>query len=349
MTRPINCYCLDWHIKKSEAVRDRLVNPLKPYIDIQLVPWDGKNLETAGNGQETSPSPMLFTQNLPPQHLLEDSSAHLVWMPMWDQAKNYPQEWWNALPRTLRVIAFSNAAAQRAEAAGLSTLRMRYFKNPQDFPAAQWKQGRVALYWNRTGVFSAGLLARLCRDLHLQEMIFLPRPDPQVFPEANYQLPKQIGRTKVRTYTEFFSSRQEYFNLLRQANIYLAPRVFEGVGMTFLEAMASGCAVLAYDAPTMNEYIHSGENGYLLKPAPPEKKVVHSSLWKRGLYRLFPSLRPKPVPKVFPHPLDEFVDLEGLMGLNLRKLGDTARRQSAEGYAVWEEQLEKYARFILDW
>jgi glycosyltransferase involved in cell wall biosynthesis len=36
--------------------------------------------------------------------------------------------------------------------------------------------------------------------------------------------------------------------------------------MTYLEAMASGCAVLSYDGPTMNEYIQHGDNGFLFKP-----------------------------------------------------------------------------------
>lgn len=44
---------------------------------------------------------------------------------------------------------------------------------------------------------------------------------------------------------------------------YIAPRDFEGIGMSFLEAMAMGRCVIAPNNPTMNEYITDGFNGIL--------------------------------------------------------------------------------------
>jgi glycosyltransferase involved in cell wall biosynthesis len=60
--------------------------------------------------------------------------------------------------------------------------------------------------------------------------------------------------------------------------LYVAPRFHEGIGLSFLEAMAMGRCVIAVNNPTMNEYIIDGENGFLYdisSPAPialsPEK------------------------------------------------------------------------------
>jgi glycosyltransferase involved in cell wall biosynthesis len=50
---------------------------------------------------------------------------------------------------------------------------------------------------------------------------------------------------------------------LKKSNIYLAPRKIEGIGLSFLEAMAIGMVVVAYDNGTMNEYIKHDYNGYL--------------------------------------------------------------------------------------
>jgi glycosyltransferase involved in cell wall biosynthesis len=51
--------------------------------------------------------------------------------------------------------------------------------------------------------------------------------------------------------------------VIKEKAIFIAPRDYEGIGLSFLEAMAMGKAVIAVDNPTMNEYIADGETGYL--------------------------------------------------------------------------------------
>lgn len=58
---------------------------------------------------------------------------------------------------------------------------------------------------------------------------------------------------------------------IQKSALYFAPRKYEGIGMSFLEAMASGRCVIAPDYPTMNEYIKNGETGYLYNFKRPQK------------------------------------------------------------------------------
>ncbi|MBN1440312.1 MAG: glycosyltransferase [Anaerolineales bacterium] len=88
----------------------------------------------------------------------------------------------------------------------------------------------------------------------------------------------------------------------------------EGVGLTFLEALGRGCAVFAYDAPTMSEYIAHGENGFLLRRR-------GRSLWSRAAAALERRLGSVP-----PHPVSGRQDWGALRRLDLRRLGDEARR-----------------------
>ena len=60
-----------------------------------------------------------------------------------------------------------------------------------------------------------------------------------------------------------FDSQDKYLELLKKSNIYIAPRKIEGIGISFLEAMAMGMVVIAYNNGTMNEYIKHDYNGYL--------------------------------------------------------------------------------------
>lgn len=53
---------------------------------------------------------------------------------------------------------------------------------------------------------------------------------------------------------------------IQEHAFYIAPRVFEGIGMSFLEAMAMGRCVIALNNPTMNEYIIDGVTGILYNP-----------------------------------------------------------------------------------
>ena len=56
------------------------------------------------------------------------------------------------------------------------------------------------------------------------------------------------------------------YRAMDAAAFYIAPRVYEGIGMSFLEAMARGRCVVAADHPTMNEYIEHGKTGFLFQP-----------------------------------------------------------------------------------
>ncbi len=77
----------------------------------------------------------------------------------------------------------------------------------------------------------------------------------------------------------------------------------------------------------MNEYIHSGEDGILLKSAPSRKKLFVIQSGKEGYTACFPAYALCAHRKLFHHPLDEFVDLGDLKRVGLMKIGSNARQQ----------------------
>lgn len=76
-------------------------------------------------------------------------------------------------------------------------------------------------------------------------------------------VPPSGSYNDITTYSEWFDTREEMQRLIGQSAIYMAARPQEGIGMSFLEAMAMGKCVVASDDTTMNEYIVHGENGLL--------------------------------------------------------------------------------------
>ena len=77
-----------------------------------------------------------------------------------------------------------------------------------------------------------------------------------------------------------FLPDDEYRKILAEPGVYIAPRLKEGIGMSFLEQMAMGKCVIAHQDSTMDEYITDGGNGLLVdmrNPRPVESEKVEKA------------------------------------------------------------------------
>jgi len=68
-----------------------------------------------------------------------------------------------------------------------------------------------------------------------------------------------------------FVDEAEKLRLLQEAYCYVLPTRMEGLGISNLEAMASGCVVVSTDTYGVKDYIHHGENGVLVLPDNPRE------------------------------------------------------------------------------
>ncbi len=84
--------------------------------------------------------------------------------------------------------------------------------------------------------------------------------DPSLYAAVD---PEAEAAERDITVSTWFTDAADYKKAMAATDIYVAPRDFEGIGMSFLEAMAMGKCVIAPDNPTMNEYIVHGVNGLL--------------------------------------------------------------------------------------
>ena len=338
--RPIiTAYCLDWHLSQSSAFHDLLVKPLAPYVDIQMVAWDGHQDLPAPQDEDDV---TIFCQMPPTEKWLEAYRAPVVWIPMADYyayPPNMPHH-----PR-VRMVAFSHEVATWAEQLGLPYLHLTYYLNPTDLTPVQFEGERVLLYWNRTGWFDKSIIEKLCHSLQLDRLLFRNQLDPRIAPDKAYSLPPKIGNTQIEVYDNIQTSA-DYMALLNRANFFLAPRRLEGVGMTLLEAMARGCVVLGYDAPTMNEYIQDGITGLLIRAHSQKgtwrywRKRVYRALHRRYHWYLY-----KRVITYYDNP--QFQLTASLDKETCQRLGATARQAMIDGYQKWIASIPAYAEFVI--
>ena len=71
----------------------------------------------------------------------------------------------------------------------------------------------------------------------------------------------------VARYMRFLGVRRDIPDLLRCCDLFVFPSLYEGLGISLIEAMASGCACVASRAGPITEVIRHGVDGWLVPPA----------------------------------------------------------------------------------
>lgn len=69
----------------------------------------------------------------------------------------------------------------------------------------------------------------------------------------------------------FLGERDDVGALMRQADIFVLPSLWEGLSIAALEALAAGLPIVASDIPSMQEVVEQGVHGVLVEPKKPER------------------------------------------------------------------------------
>ncbi len=337
----LTAFCMPWHVLESDAFQHVLVHPLRGLIEIMLTAWDETPDVPLRLFAQDPKQPLLFCQLPPPVELLRQAKARVVWLPMWDSVVSWPMDFWRSLPKNLRIVAFSDPVERLAKRHGLPTLRLRFFLDPDQAEPVRWHGDKTMLYWNRMGLYSLGALQRICRDLGVEQLIHVFRPDPR-YAYPDLALPASIGRTRVTTIRSFLSG-EEHRRLLSNCPLVLAPRPLEGIGLAVLQSMVRGACVLAYDGPSMNEYITHGRSGYLFHSY---SRRIHA--WRRSLFKRWRRWM-QPRKTYWYHMVDTGQIKPDLQRIDPARLGAHARAEHEQGYARWSNELETFGCFLTQW
>jgi glycosyltransferase involved in cell wall biosynthesis len=207
---------------------------------------------------------VIFWQILPSRDVIDRiDNSNLVLFPMYDSVVGSEYRFWRKF-RKLKVVSFSSTLHEKLAKWGFESIYVQYFPKPTRFmPGARDE----VFFWQRTTKIDVSTVVALLGDepirIHIHSVA-----DP------GQELAKPSEKDEERyhiTYSDWSDSRDEMWELMSQKGIYVAPRQYEGIGLSFLEAMAMGKAVVAANTPTMNEYIEHGKTGYLFDLSRPER------------------------------------------------------------------------------
>lgn len=183
----------------------------------------------------------------------------VIVIPMFDGSGGMPDIHW-LFAHKARFLNFSLVLNERIRMAGGKTMLLRYFPEPVEESQLPHFDRLNAFFWQRRP--DHGVDFRLVDTLLGDELDALHVHDVADIPGRYTPKPPADARYKYTSST-WFKNKADYVKCLARANVFIAPRVAEGIGMALLEAMAQGKLVLAHDAPTNNEYVSNWCNGIL--------------------------------------------------------------------------------------
>ncbi|MDU8930021.1 glycosyltransferase [Alisedimentitalea sp. MJ-SS2] len=201
-------------------------------------------------------------------HIYNNLKGQVVMIPMYDAAIHHQPEFWRAFPR-VKFISFSSQLHTILQNARCNSTLVRYY--PEQGQRSWSRKDPVsAFFWERRPGedYDARAVIDICRSqnigqlhIHLAADFGTPASERQGELE---QLARDGFPQVALSFSEWYPSRADLLAECHRHPIYFAPRATEGIGMSFLEAMAHEQIVIGPDQPTMNEYVADGVTGFLL-------------------------------------------------------------------------------------
>lgn len=246
--------------------------------------WRGGAPLKASDLHAKSKDLIVFLQQIYAPQLLRrfGSAAQTILIPMYDNVVDWKPKKWRKF-RAFPIISFSRKLHDVVTAEGCLSFPVRYFPDsgaPAARPPTNGGEGWTVFFWERQAAVSWPLVRQLLAGVPIRQVFYKHYPDPGWSPD---QIPEEDLRRFNVQRVGWLPSKEDSLKLMHESDIFIAPRMFEGIGMAFLEAMAAGKLVIAPNQGTMNEYIVHGYNGLLYDPSNPKPILMNVDV--RGIAR----------------------------------------------------------------
>ncbi|MUG73949.1 glycosyltransferase [Paenibacillus validus] len=208
----------------------------------------------------------IFWQQVPQTSVkFFQTNANIIYIPMLDnfgsdRELHWNRNHWRNFAGT-KVLSFSKALYNAFLGQGVASMYTAYYPDPSEYEANFDLEKNNAFFWQRRpDQINWDIIKDYIDEKDFDSIHIHMAEDPGF----KNQKPSNKDILKYNiTLSEWFADKSEYKNLLKQTQVYFTPRKSEGIGLSFLEAMAMGKCVAAPNYGTMNEYIINGMNGIL--------------------------------------------------------------------------------------
>lgn len=190
--------------------------------------------------------------------------SKIICVPMYDACGGMPDSYFRMMQGSC-IINFSSYLHDRCLSLGLSSFYWKFFPPAPESNIAKQTLPEIRrpriFFWQRGDQIT---LKDVIRLFHPEEgysiHLHWARDDEKEIDEETVQLLKAY---KEHSLSFWFQHKQDLLDCMSTCDLYICPRIYEGIGMGFLDAMAHGLVPIAFARPTHNEYIANWHNGIL--------------------------------------------------------------------------------------
>jgi len=185
-------------------------------------------------------------------YVLSSLGFKVVNVSMFDGVENRKDGFFNKLINCIN-INFSKSLHDRFSKLGLNSIYLKYYPNKiyADIP----KVPNSIFFWERdpSQLSCEDVFAKvgLRYSYHLHGISI-----------ARKKIIFEKYRNHDITFTTRINDKNNFLNFLSKYEFYVAPRLTEGIGMSFLDGMNVGCIPIGYMRPTFSEYVKHNLNGF---------------------------------------------------------------------------------------
>lgn len=171
-----------------------------------------------------------------------------------------------------KVLSFSTAVHAMATSNGIASMNCQYMPPSAggSFDADRQRTGESlhVFFWaRRPSEISIDMVGKLL-CVHQAELTLHVHlsADPGEVETSEKDVRSAFPDCQSLTISHWLENKEEIMRIIRECDVYIAPRLEEGIGQSFLEALSAGLCVVAPNNGTMNEYLVDGVNGILYNP-----------------------------------------------------------------------------------
>jgi len=170
--------------------------------------------------------------------------------------------------RDFRIFSFSKKVHDDLVANGFDSTYIQYFPTPVD--VEDWGDPQSVFFWQRITHLNVYTVLEVLKGFSIKHLRLHVSMDPG---EQRVLLPSDFQKGFSVSYSTWYDTREEMLRDMDRYAVYFAPRKVEGIGLSYLEAMARGRCVIANRETTHDEYITDGETGFLYDLNSPDKNI----------------------------------------------------------------------------
>jgi len=206
----------------------------------------------------------------PYQIMKRIKSKNILWAPMYDGLifRNKIQEkifWKQISDAGVKVLKFSKKVDYSIGNENIESFKLKYYvkceKKMNESKNNQLNKKIKIFFWDRGQVKLENWI-NIFNHNDIDEIRYFPLSDPGKKIKEDINKYKDI---KFDVINKKFLPKEEYLKLLDDCDVFIAPRLKEGIGMSIVEAISKGMYIVGFNDATMNEYIENNKIGYLFE------------------------------------------------------------------------------------